>query len=179
VAVALVVLGAAAWLWGPGTGSGSGSGGQRPPSTSGGAPAGAGTGMAVCAPAEGGGWNQIELNDNPTAEGRDPAGPLRFTVNYARWRANGGTWQLVLATSMKNATSVTVRHADYTYSALVVGGRPFDKTCFSTPTEVVGAGQTSDALIGFGLPCEPGGYMELGVPGGTVRVTKDLQPRTC
>ena len=98
VAVALVVVGAAAWLWGPGTGSGSGSGGQRPPSTSGGAPAGAGTGMAVCAPAEGGGWNQIELNDNPTAEGRDPAGPLRFTVNYARWRANGGTWQLVLAT---------------------------------------------------------------------------------
>jgi hypothetical protein len=179
VAVALVVLGAAAWLWGPGTGSGSGSGGQRPPSTSGGAPAGAGTGMAVCAPAEGEGWNEIELNDNPTAEGRDPAGPLRFTVNYARWRANGGTWQLVLATSMKNATSVTVRHADYTYSALVVGGRPFDKTCFSTPTEVVGAGQTSDALIGFGLPCEPGGYMELGVPGGTVRVTKDLQPRTC
>jgi hypothetical protein len=86
---------------------------------------------------------------------------------------------VTLATSMKNATPVTVRHADYTYGALVVGGREFKATCFRTPTEVVGAGLSSDALIGFELPCEPVGYMELVVPGGRVRVTKDLQPGAC
>lgn len=178
VAVALVVLGAAAWLWGPRTNTGSGGGGQRP-SASGGQ-AGSGTGMASCAPAEGSGWTAIVLNDNPVGKGTDPAGPLFFTVTDARWRPRGDMWQVTLATSMKNSTSVDVRHAvDVNYGPLVVGGQEFKATCFRTPTEVVDPGQSSDALIGFTIPCEPRGYMELVVQGGRVSVTKAAEPGAC
>jgi hypothetical protein len=127
----------------------------------------------------GSGWSQIELNDNPSGEGTDPAGRLLFTVKNARWRARGDVWQVTLETSMKNDGSVAVRHGDYKYGALRVAERPFKASCFATTAEVMDPGLVSDARIGFTVSCKPVGYIELMVQGGTVRVTKDPEPGTC
>jgi hypothetical protein len=62
VAVALLILGVAAWLWGPGTGKAPGTG-EGP---GGDGQAGSESGLASCAPAEGPGWTSITLNDDPT-----------------------------------------------------------------------------------------------------------------
>jgi hypothetical protein len=87
VAVALVVFGAAAWLWGPGIGKAPGTG--EGPGSGNGSSNGQQTEPLACPPAEGQGWTQIALTDNPSAKGKTTAGTVVFTVKDARWRARG------------------------------------------------------------------------------------------
>jgi hypothetical protein len=167
VAVALVVLGAAVWWLRPGGGNG-GNGQQAEP--------------GACAPPAGQGWSRIALTDDPSGEARLSEGPLSFTVKDARWRAQGeGTWQVVLATSMKNGTPQSVGHGYWDYEGLVVAGREFDVTCFAALTnEDPDPEQVSDARVGFEVRCRPAGYIELVVVGGSrVRVSKAPEPGTC
>jgi hypothetical protein len=174
VAVALVV-GVAAWLWGPGTGKAPGTG-EGP----GGGQAGAGSGLASCAPAEGQGWTAIALNNDPTGESKGPGGSLLFTVNYARWRARGeGTWQVTLATSMKNTRPDAVSQQAYRYGPLVVAQREFARTCFAPSADVVDPEQVGDALVGFEVTCKPVGFVELVVEGDRIRVSNELEPGDC
>jgi hypothetical protein len=99
VAVALITLvglgTAAGWWGGPGCGDGSGTGAQ----------AGSGDQIRSCVPPTGQGWNPITLGDDPTGEEKLPNSSLVFRVKDAHWRARDGKWQVVLATSMTNATS--------------------------------------------------------------------------
>jgi hypothetical protein len=91
----------------------------------------------------------------------ESAGPLIFTVKYARWRALNGKWQVVLATSMHNTTQQTVYHEAFRYDYLVVADRQFEPACFSANGDTVEAGLVNEALIGFDVSCKPAGYIEL------------------
>jgi len=169
VAVALVVLGASAWLWwGPGGGAGGqdGSAAEPPP----------------CAPPNGTGWRPIALSNDPTGEEEVTGGSLVFTVKGARWRAHDGKWQVTLATSMENATPEDQYHGDYRYSSLVVGQREFKATCFAPTPNQVSPETVGDALIGFEVTCKPGGYIQLILENDSARisVTDDtLEPAAC
>jgi TIR domain len=122
--IALVGLGVAAGWWGPGSGDGSG-GGQ----------VASGTGVLSCAPPKGQGWRPIALSRDPTGTDKLENGSLVFTVKDAYRRGGEGKWQVILATSMENATSEPAYHGDWRYSSLVVGQREFKATCFApTPT---------------------------------------------
>ena len=134
VAVAVVlVVGVAAWLWGPGTGKAPGTG-EGPGS---GGQAGAESGLR-CAPAEGPGWTAIALSNDPTGEAKGPGGSLLFTVKDARWRAREeGTWQVTLATTMKNTRPDAISQQAYYYGPLVVARREFARTCFAPSPDVV------------------------------------------
>jgi hypothetical protein len=176
VAVALVAVGAAAWWWGPGTGKAPGTD-ERPGSSG---QVGS-DGLARCAPAEGKGWTAIALNDDPTGEAKGPGGSLLFTVKYARWRPEGeGTWQVTLATSMKNTRPDAIAQYAYRYEPLVVAQQEFKATCFAPSADVVDPEQVGNALVGFKVTCKPVGYIELVVQSGdTIRVSKDLEPGDC
>ena len=169
VAAVLVALGAAALWWGAGSGGGSGGGQQAAPPT--------------CAPfAAGEGWSRIALNDDPTGEEKLPEGSLLFTVKDARWRASGGGWQVVLATSMQNKTSGPQYHGSWRYQYLVVGQRQFKEvTCFSSGSTPVDPQLVDDTLIGFQVGCKPVGAIEVVLEDnkGRIRVTKDRQPGAC
>jgi hypothetical protein len=98
VAVGLIVLiglGAAAGWWGPGSGGASGAGDQT----------GSEAGVLACAPPKGQGWRPITLNHDPTGEEKLSNGSLVFKVKDAYRRGREGKWQVILATSMHNATS--------------------------------------------------------------------------
>jgi len=169
IAVAAVLgLGVGSWfLWGPGTGTNTESA----------------TDIPACAPPASQDWSVITLSQNPTAvDNAESAGPLIFTVKYARWRAHGGQWQVVLATSMKNTTQDTVYHEAFRYDYLVVAQRPFTPACFSANGDTVDAGLVGDALIGFDVGCKPAGYMELVLEdeSGRISVTDSrLDPGSC
>jgi hypothetical protein len=166
VAVALVVLGAAVLWFRPGGGDGSGGGQQTEP--------------GACAPPEGQGWTRIALTDNPSGEGKYPAGPLLYTVKDARWRAQGeGRWQVILTTSMKNTTREPVRHGYWLYEALVVAQRAFNVTCFTPSIEIADPELVSDGRVGFEVTCKPVGYIELVVVNGRIRVSKAGEPGDC
>jgi hypothetical protein len=163
VAVALVVFGAAALWFRPGSGNGSGNG--EP---------------GACAPAEGQGWTRIALTDNPSGEGKLAEGPLVFTVKDARWRAHGeGKWQVILTTSMKNATRESIYHGYYRYEALIVAQRAFNVTCFTPSIEQADPELISDGRVGFEVTCKPVGYIELVVENGRIRVSKADEPGDC
>lgn len=164
LAVALVTLGAATLWWGPGPGGeGESPAEPKPP----------------CAPAEGEGWNQIRLYDEPTGERTVEDGLLRFRVRDAAWRALDGKWQVTLDTEMENATPEAQVHDDWRYSALVVGQRAFESTCWLSDPVPVGVGLIGDALIGFEVSCKPDGYIELVIEGDRIRITDTLQPAQC
>jgi hypothetical protein len=166
VVAVVLVAGAAAWWWGPG------SGGQ----------AGSEQELAPCAPPNGQGWNRIVLNKDPTGEEKVEDGSLVFKVEDARWRAQGGAWQVILATSMQNATSGSRYHRDWRYQSLVVGQRVFKATCFSSNPGLVDRGTVGDARIGFAVRCKPVGYIQLVVEDDKARisVTDDtLEPGAC
>jgi hypothetical protein len=166
VAVVLAVVGVAVWWWGPGNGGQTGSAAEP----------------AACAPAAGAGWNPIALNKNPTGEETVTGGSLRFTVKDARWRAREGKWQVLLATSMENATSEDQYHGDWRYNSLVVGGREFKATCYSPTPNLVSPRTVGDALIGFEVRCKPVGYIQLIIENDSARisVTPDtLEPGQC
>jgi hypothetical protein len=169
VAAVLVVVGAAAWWWGVGSGGGSGGGQQAEPPT--------------CAPlAAGEGWSRIALNDDPTGEEQLAEGSLLFTVKDARWRASGGGWQVVLATTMQNKTSEPQYHGSWRYQYLVVGQQPFKVvTCFSSGSTPVDPGLVDDTLIGFQVGCKPVGVITVVLEDnkGRIRVTKDRKPGAC
>jgi TIR domain len=177
VAVALVAVGAAAWWWGPGTGKAPGTG-EGPGS---GGQAGSESSLGSCAPAEGKGWTAIAPNDDPTGEAKGPGGSLLFTVKYARWRAAGeGTWQVTLATSMKNTRPDAISQQAYFYVPLIVAQQEFARTCFAPSADVVDPEQIGDALVGFEVTCRPVGYIELVVESGDrIKVSKDLEPGDC
>jgi hypothetical protein len=103
-------------------------------------------------------------------------------VKDASWRARGGKWQVILATSMQNATSGPEYHGDWRYSSLVVGQRQFQKTCFAPTPNLVSPGTVGDALVGFEVTCEPVGYIQLILEQDVARisVTDDtLEPGGC
>jgi len=129
VAVVLAVVGVAVWWWGPGNGDGSGDGASTEAAAE----------LAACAPAAGAGWSPIALNKNPTGEETVTGGSLRFTVKDAPWRAREGKWQVLLATSMENATSEYQYHGGL---ALQLPGR--------RPT-----GVQDDVLFAHAQPGEP------------------------
>jgi TIR domain len=175
VAAALIVLvglGVAAGWWGPGSGGGSGAGDQ----------VGSEAGVLSCAPPKGQGWRPITLNNDPTGTENLSNGSLVFTVKDAHWRGRGGKWQVILATSMQNATSEAAYHGDWRYSSLVVGQREFKATCFASTPNLVTSRTVGDALIGFEVSCKPDGYIQLIVENDSARisVTDDtLEPGTC
>lgn len=158
--IALLALGAGAWwLWGPGTGA------QTGP-----APAA----IPPCAPPASQAWSQIALGKNPTAVDRqDPGNPLIFTVKEAHWRAHNGKWQVVLATSVKNAAQQTNSIGDWRYKSLVVAQREFNVTCFSPTSDQVDPGIVDDELVGFDVRCKPTGLIQLVLDNGRLSVTPD------
>jgi hypothetical protein len=165
-AVALLAVGAGAWWWGPGRG------GQ----------AGSDDDLAACASPSGAGWTALTLGDQPTGTDRVPDGSLVFTVKAAHWRATAGTWQVVLATSMRNDTTQSYYHGGYRYDSLIVGQRQFKATCFSTTPGEVDRRTVGDALIGFQVTCEPTGSIQLVVEDDKARIdvtSPDLQPGPC
>jgi hypothetical protein len=170
--VALAVSGAAAGWWGPGPGEGSGAGDQ----------VGSEDGILSCAPPKGQGWSPIALNNDPTGKEGLPNGSLVFRVKDAHWRAREGKWQVILATSMQNATPGPEYHGDWRYSSLVVGQREFKATCFAPTPNLVSPGTVGDALVGFEVTCEPVGYIQLILEQDVARisVTDDtLEPGAC
>ena len=167
VAVALVASGATAWWWGPGTG------GQ----------AGSGADIAACASPTGAGWSPITLNKNPTGEDKVQGGSLLFRVKAGRWRAaREGTWQVMLTTSMENATTESYYHGDYRYNSLIVAQREFKAMCFSSNPNLASAGTVADALIGFEVSCKPVGYIQLMLEDDKDRISvtpDNLEPGQC
>jgi TIR domain len=148
--VVLAGLGAGAWwLWGSGSGTGQDGSASTPP---------------ACQPASGGGWSTIALSANPMVTEKISDGSLVFTVKAARWHADGGKWQVRLATSMEARTSGPEYHADWRYHYLVVGKHPFPVTCFSPSNgqaQLVPRSTVGDAMIGFDVSCKPVGYIWL------------------
>ena len=101
-------------------------------------------------------------------------------MNHAYWRADGGQWQVILATSMRNDTPQTVYHEDWRYQYLVVADRRSNPTCFSVDSNTVDSGLTSDARIGFEVRCKPAGLIQLQLESSRLSVTPDtLQPGAC
>jgi TIR domain len=167
VAAALVVLlglGAAAGWWGPGRGGG------------------AAAELPSCAPPTGQGWSPVALGGDPTGEEKLENGSLVFRVKEAQQRGGEGSWQVLLATSMENATPEPQYHGSWRYSSLVVGGQEFKATCFAPTPDQVTSQTTGDALIGFEVACEPVGYIQLIIENDSARisVTDDtLDPAAC
>jgi hypothetical protein len=103
-------------------------------------------------------------------------------VKDARWRASGGGWQVVLATSMQNKTSGAQYHGSWRYQYLVVGQQPFKVvTCFSSGSTPVDPGLVDETLIGFPVGCKPVGAIAVVLEDnkGRIRVTKDRKPGAC
>jgi hypothetical protein len=167
VAAALVVLagvGAAAGWWGPGDGGGSE------------------TDLPNCAPPTGQGWSPIALGGDPIGEEKLENGSLVFRVKDAYRREGEGGWQVVLATSMENATPGDQYHGAWRYSSLVVGGREFKATCYAPTPNQVTSRTVGDALVGFEVSCEPTGYIQLIIENDSARIsaTDDtLDPAAC
>jgi hypothetical protein len=165
-AVALAVFGGGAWwLWGSGTGGG--------PST--------GSNMAGCSLTTG--WSTLPLSKNPSAEYTDSSGSLKFTVERAYWRLHGAAWQVVLHTTVYNATLSAMDHGPYDYDYLTVAQREFDPTCFSSTRGVVRSATAGDAYVGFDVDCQPVGRIQLRIykdTGPLIDVTPNtLQPGNC
>jgi hypothetical protein len=158
--IALLALGAGAWwLWGPGTGAQTG---------------GSAAAIAPCARPASQAWSRIALSKDPTAVDRaSPGNPLIFTVKEAHWRAHNGKWQVILATSVKNAARQTAGIGDWRYKSLVVAQREFNVTCFSPTSDNVDPGIVDDELVGFDVKCKPTGYIQLVLESGRISVTPD------
>ena len=165
-AAVILLLAGALWLWWPGRNANSGSGN-----------------IPSCAPPVGGDWNSIVLNDDPS--GRAPneeGGSLIFTVEEAKWRAGDESWEVNLAVDMTNETPEDSYHGNYLYEALIVGDRPFGKqTCFRPEPDLVNAGTTGRAIVGFEVPCKPNGSIELMLDDDAARInfTDDPQQGQC
>ena len=99
-------------------------------------------------------------------------------MNGAQWRAEeGGDWDVVLTTAMRNDDAVDRQHAPFDYHSLVVAKRVFDPWCFDTPREEFTApGQVADGHIGFLVSCIPEGDLDLvlNAPATSERVTLPL-----
>lgn len=158
--IALLALGAGAWwLWGPGTGAQTG---------------GSAAAIAPCARPASQAWSRIALGKNPTAVDRAfPDSPLIFTVKEAHWRAHNGKWQVILATSVKNAAQQTMSTGDWRYKSLAVAQREFSVTCFSPTSDNVDPGIVDDELVGFDVKCKPTGLIQLVLESGRISVTPD------
>ena len=174
VGAALVVLaglGAAAGWWGPGRDGGSGDGGE----------AGADRDPGLRA-APGPGLEPHRAWRRPDRPGEDRERLLVFRVKEAYQRGGEGRWQVLLATSMENATPEPAYHGDWRYSSLVVGQRQNKATCFAPTPNLVESQTVGDALIGFEVSCEPSGYIQLILENDSARisVTDDTQePAAC
>jgi len=111
--------------------------------------------LAICADPSGESFTSLELLDAPQGEELDDAGRLQFVVHSGGWRElSPGIWEVILNTSMTNTTAEEVRHADFRYDGLAVGGRQFAMTC-SHPEVVVGPGLTDDGRVGFEVTRDP------------------------
>ena len=141
-------------------------------------------GTVACTAPSGQGWNPIVLSKNPMVAEKVEDGSLIFRVKDAHWRAHGGKWQVILATSMEAANRQGGYDDAYRYKYLVVGQRAFTPACFSmryAGDSFVDAQTVGDALIGFDVRCKPVGYIALVIENGdTMSVTPDtLRPGAC
>lgn len=162
-AAALIVaaaLGAGAWtLWG--------SGPRTPDNSAGSAPD-----IPPCLTPASPQWQQIALSHDPTATDKaSPADPLIIAVTAARWRAHAGKWQVVLATSVRNVSRVTLSTGGFRYESLVVAEQGNAVTCFSPTGDSVDPGLADDELVGFDVRCKPAGYIQLVLENGRISVT--------
>lgn len=135
-----------------------------------------------CGPDAGDESSSLPLHPEPQAEVAEDAGSRVYAVRSARWRALGpGRWHVSLETRMENLMPEEVYHESYNYAALVVGGRTFEPTCFSSTPSLVAPGTIGAARMGFDVVCEPAGYIELVVEdfAARVRVTDASQPVEC
>jgi TIR domain len=168
-AVVLLALSAGAWWWR------SGNGGQT----------GSGNGLASCPSLDSDAWrNRLVLSKHPVAvDNRNPAQPLIFRVTDARWRADNGKWQVILAVGMKNAGPQTVYssgNGDYRYLYLVVAQHHFYRMCYTRESDTVPSGAVDDEFIGFEVTCKPvPRHIELLLENGKINVTRDAQPGPC
>jgi hypothetical protein len=165
-AIAVAVFGGGAWwLWGSGSGGG--------PST--------GSDVAGCPSLAG--WSTIPLNKNATGELTDTSGSLSFNVEHAYWRVHGAAWQVMLHTTVYNATPDAVDHGPWRYQYLTVAQRPFSPTCFTPNPYVVRSATRGDAFVGFDVSCQPVGRIQLRIDSDTgplIDVTPNtLQPGNC
>ncbi len=127
-------------------------------------------------------WTSLPLNARATVEAPVESGMLAYTVRTARWREiEPGRWQITLGTSLENRTQTEMYHGDWLYESLLVGQRPFDKTCFSPFPDLAIPGAVSDALIGYETRCMPAGSIELAVDDAParIRVTAATEPAPC
>lgn len=129
------------------------------------------------------GWTYLPLSDTPRVDVDYGDGAVVMGVKSARWRQlEPQRWELVLDTTMDNATPADVRHADYSYTALIVGRRDFPQTCFDTPEELVRPDTVRDARTGYVVTCPPEGRIDvvLSDPRQTrLRVTEATEPGAC
>lgn len=162
--IALAALGAGAWwLWGPGPGGQAGPGGQTGSAE-----------PASCAQPAGQAWNPITLSKNPEArDAQDPNNPVTITVREAHWRAHGGKWQVILATTVQNAGQQTASMGSWKYQHLIVAQRYNNVTCFTSTHDTIDPGTIDDERVGFDVNCKPTGRLVLQLENGSITVTPD------
>lgn len=126
-------------------------------------------------------WTDLALADDPSVHLDEDDGGSGFEVRHARWRElDSGRWMVLLDTAFTNDTPLDAYHPYWDYSALVVGNRSFELTCFSGGDEAVLPRTTDDALAGFAVSCEPTGRIELRVGDvETLDVTGETSPGEC
>lgn len=145
------------------------------------------TGQSTATPApectrpSGDDWNALSLNEQPSVEVSDDEGSLTFSVAEAHARQDGDQWEVLLRTTMRNASASAKEHQLWRYAFLEVAERPYSpSTCFTSLLDVVPPGNVGDAYIGYRTRCEPVGLIQLVLNGDSrIPVTSDSEPSTC
>lgn len=125
---------------------------------------------AVCDEPVGEEWVSF-FGPNASASGTIVAGDgtLEFVVSEGHYRKRDETtWEVLLATEMKNLSEEQQTHGYWLYDRLLVGGFPFeDKTCFFVTESQINIefNEGSLALVGFKTEEEPNGSVKLVVEG--------------
>ena len=90
--------------------------------------------------------------------------------------------QVLVTTTVENATTEDRYHGDWRYASLIVGQREFKASCFSPTPNIVDPKAVGDAVIGFRVTCQPVGHIQLVIEDDKARIdvtSADLQPGPC